>query len=220
MSEKRQSNAKEREPKTNKATKRRRRVRKKRVRYIALMTFAILTVAAVSAIAAILVRQALGPKQPTIIVAYEDLIRENAEREGLEPAYVAAVVMAESSYQPDALSSDNAQGLMQLLPSTAEWIAGKLNETYLEGSLFVPEVNLRYGCWYLGWLMQRYDHDMRTASSAYFQGQGTVDNWLTNPELSQNGRTLVQTGTAATETYVNRILRYYERYKEIYAEDE
>ena len=71
----------------------------------------------------------------TYIVEYMDEIRAAAAENGLEPAYVAAVVMAESSYRPDAVSSANAQGLMQLLPSTAEWIAGKFDETYTEGAL-------------------------------------------------------------------------------------
>ena len=63
----------------------------------------------------------------TYPVEYEDLIRHYAAENELNPAYVAAVVLAESSYRADAVSSVNAQGLMQLLPSTAEWIAGKMD---------------------------------------------------------------------------------------------
>ena len=114
----------------------------------------------------------------TYPVEHENLIRKYAKENGIEPAYVAAVIMAESSYRTDAVSSVNAQGLMQLLPSTGEWVAKKLNESYASGSLFDPETNLRYGCWYLGWLMERYDGSMKCASSAYHQGQGTVDKWL------------------------------------------
>lgn len=158
-----------------------------------------------------------APKGPEVVVGYQDLIRQSAAEQGLDPAYVAAVVMAESSYRADAQSSDNAQGLMQLLPTTGEWIAGKLGETYQEGSLYTPETNLRYGCWYLGWLMRRYGNDMTTASSAYFQGQGTVDSWLRDPQYSSDGLTLIEPVTEATKTYVERILRYYEAYKTIYA---
>lgn len=152
----------------------------------------------------------------TYPVEYKAEISRYAAQNGLEPAYVAAVVLAESSYRADAVSSVNAQGLMQILPSTGEWLAKKLGETYTAGSLFEPDTNLRYGCWYLGWLMERYNGDMACASSAYHQGQGTVDKWLKNPEYSPDGKTLKVIPSDATRTYVERILKYYEKYKEIY----
>jgi len=152
----------------------------------------------------------------TYPVEYQDLIRTYAADNNLDPAYVAAVVLAESSYRVDAVSSVNAQGLMQILPATGEWLSGKFDEEYVEGCLFDPETNLRYGCWYLGWLMDRYGGDMSCASSAYHQGQGTVDGWLKNPEYSKDGRTLSSIPSDATRTYVDRILKYYEKYKEIY----
>ena len=58
---------------------------------------------------------------------------------------------------------------------------------------------------------------MRCASAAYHQGQGTVDAWLQNPELSSDGRTLDRFDSSVTENYVNRILKYYEEYAKIYA---
>lgn len=149
-------------------------------------------------------------------VEYQDLIRGYAADNGLEPAYVAAVVLAESSYRTDAVSSVNAQGLMQILPETGEWLSGKFDEEYVEGCLFDPDTNLRYGCWYLGWLMNRYGGDMCCASAAYHQGQGNVDKWLQNPEYSADGMKLDKIPSEATETYVNRIMKYYEKYKEIY----
>lgn len=159
----------------------------------------------------------IAPSTVTCIVEYEDLIRAYAAKNDIPPAYVASVIMAESSYRPEAVSSVNAQGLMQILPSTAEWIAGKLDETYVEGSLFDPETNIRYGCWYLGFLMHRYDGDMRCSSSAYHAGQGTVDKWLADPNYSADGKTLDVIGYDSTNTYVSRVLRYYEKYEEIYA---
>lgn len=148
---------------------------------------------------------------------YEATIRACAQSEGIPPAYAAAVILAESSYRPDAVSSANAQGLMQLLPSTAEWIAEKLGETYVEGSLFDPATNVKYGCWYLGFLLRRYGGDMACASAAYHAGQGTVDKWLADPEYSDDGVTLRAMGYAATQTYVKRVLEYYEKYETLYA---
>lgn len=156
------------------------------------------------------------PTVETYPVEHEELIRQYAADNDLEPAYVAAVVLAESGYRADAVSSVNAQGLMQILPDTGAWLAGKFDEVYVEGCLFDPDTNLRYGCWYLGWLMDRYDGEMKCASAAYHQGQGTVDGWLQNPEYSADGKTLTNIPSEVTGTYVARILKYYEKYKEIY----
>ena len=65
--------------------------------------------------------------------------------------------------------------------------------------------------------MDRYGGDMRCASAAYHQGQGTVDAWLRDPALSSDGRTLDRIDSSATEKYVDRILKYYEQYEKIYA---
>ena len=149
-------------------------------------------------------------------VEYEDLIRTYAAENNIPPAYVASVILAESSYRPEVVSYADARGLMQILPSTAKWIAGKFDEEYVEGCLFDPETNIKYGCWYLGFLMNRYDGDMECSSSAYHAGQGTVDKWLKDPAISADGKTLDNIPSEATGTYVSRILKYYEKYEEIY----
>lgn len=148
---------------------------------------------------------------------YSDLIRANANVFALEPAYVAAVILAESSYDPNATSNVNAQGLMQIMPETGAWIAKKLGEDYVEGCLFDPDTNIRYGCWYLSFLMNRYDGDKRCSSAAYHSGQGTVDKWLKDPAYSTDGKTLNVIGGSNADTYVKRVLEYYEKYDELYA---
>ncbi len=165
----------------------------------------------------------LFDRQPQIAVqnypvAYEEHIRTYAAENGIPPAYAAAVILAESSYRPEIVSYADARGLMQILPSTGEWIAGKYGEEFTAEDLFDPETNIRYGCWYLGFLMNRYDGDMRCASSAYHAGQGTVDKWLADPAISTDGKHLDNIPSEATGTYVNRILKYYEKYEEIYSE--
>lgn len=147
---------------------------------------------------------------------YTEEIRRYAAENNLEPAYVASVVLAESSYDPQAVSSVGAQGLMQIMPETGEWIAGKLKESYFDGCLFDPDTNLRYGCWYLGYLMNRYNQDKKCSSAAYHSGQGTVDKWLADPAYSSNGNTLDVIGGDNAAVYVERILKYYEVYVDLY----
>lgn len=150
-------------------------------------------------------------------MTYAPEIRAAAAEFSLDPAYVASVVLAESSFDAEAVSSVGAIGLMQIMPATGEWIAGKLeDEPFDVQRLYQPEVNLRYGCWYLRFLLDRYDGDMYTASTAYHQGQGRVDQWLEDPQYSQDGRTLTAISSAVTDTYVNRIMESYANYQELY----
>lgn len=150
-------------------------------------------------------------------MTYAPEIRAAAAEFSLDPAYVASVVLAESNFDAEAVSSAGAIGLMQIMPATGEWIAGKLeDEPFDVQRLYQPEVNLRYGCWYLRFLLDRYDGDMYTASTAYHQGQGRVDQWLEDPQYSQDGRTLTAISSAVTDTYVNRIMESYAHYQELY----
>ena len=139
---------------------------------------------------------------------------------GLEPWHVAAVVRCESSFDANATSSVGARGLMQIMPDTGEWIAGKFKEAdgFDPDSLYDPETNLKYGCWYLNWLMGRYDRDLTLVTSAYHAGHGTVDKWLTDSAVSPDGRTLLRDAIpyASTKAYVSRVLTAYEKYEELY----
>lgn len=107
---------------------------------------------------------------------------------------------------------------MQIMPSTGEWLAGKFDEedVYTDDSLYVPETNLKYGCWYLNWLMQRYGGDRTLVTAAYHAGHGTVDGWLNDPAVSLDGKTLNTIPYSSTNTYVERVLRACEKYQELY----
>ena len=198
---------------------RRRRARRTRavLKLIQVLTIAVLVLGIVGLGVWMLLERRPDITITNYPVEYEALIRQYAAENEIPPAYVAAVILAESSYRPEAVSQVNAQGLMQILPSTAEWIAGKFDESYTEGCLFDPETNIKYGCWYLGFLMRRYDGSMRCSSAAYHAGQGTVDKWLADPAYSSDGKTLDKIASDATGTYVERVLKYYEKYEEIYA---
>jgi len=203
-----------------KKRKRRRRSRRQRM-IMKIVKFAAITVILLGICALGLWLLLDSGPQTTIEkypVEYEAFIRKHAEDNGIPPAYAAAVILAESSYRPEVVSSADARGLMQLLPSTGEWIAGKYDEAFSEEVLFDPETNIKYGCWYLGFLMRRYDGDMRCSSSAYHAGQGNVDKWLANPAYSADGKHLDVIPYESTGTYVERILKYYEKYEEIYSE--
>jgi len=108
---------------------------------------------------------------------YEQIIRGHAANYGLDPALLAAVVYVESRFDPNARSDAGALGLMQLLPETAKGIALRTGGSrFVVADLRDPEINVRYGAWYLDHLRHRYG-DIETALAAYHAGQGNVDRW-------------------------------------------
>lgn len=150
---------------------------------------------------------------------YGDMILAYAERQELDPALVAAVILCESSYDPQAESRLGARGLMQLMEDTAGWVAHKLDEDgegYAFDKLYDPETNIRFGTWYLGYLSRRFGGDATKIVCAYHAGQGNVDSWLQNPKYSSDGVTLDVIPTQDTATYAERVLRARDVYRKYY----
>ena len=109
---------------------------------------------------------------------YEAIVRSHARNYDLPPTLLAAVIYAESKFDASARSGAGAVGLMQLLPDTARGIATRTGgDGFVESDLLDPEINVRYGSWYLRNLLQRYDGDLPTALAAYHAGPGNVDAW-------------------------------------------
>jgi len=108
---------------------------------------------------------------------YEQIVRGHARNYHLDPALLAAVIYQESKFKADARSQSGAIGLMQLLPGTAQGIAVHTGGTrFRTVDLYDPEINVRYGSWYLRHLLEKYG-DERTALAAYNAGQDNVDRW-------------------------------------------
>ena len=108
---------------------------------------------------------------------YGQIVRGHAKNYDLDPALVAAVIYQESKFRADAKSSSGAIGLMQLRPDTAEGIAIRTGGSRFQVSdLYNPEINVRYGSWYLRHLLDKYE-DEETALAAYNAGQRNVDEW-------------------------------------------
>ena len=130
-------------------------------------------------------------------------MRAHSANYDINPALLAAVIEQESKFRADAKSSAGAIGLMQLLPATAKGIAIHTGGSkFVVSDLYNPEINIRYGAWYLHHLMQKYD-DEETALAAYNAGQQNVDSWRAQGQGIQ---------FAETRAYVDKV----ERLKGIY----
>jgi soluble lytic murein transglycosylase len=116
-------------------------------------------------------------KEITLPLRHEDVIRQQARDKNLDPALIAAVIYRESKFR-DQTSQAGAKGLMQILPSTADFIAHRSGGTEFEhGDLATPQINIAYGSWYLRYLLDRYDGNRVAAVAAYNAGETKVDEW-------------------------------------------
>lgn len=127
---------------------------------------------------------------------YSQFVRVHAAEHGLDPALVAAVIYQESKFRASVVSSSGAIGLMQLTPATARGIAIRTGGSkFRTQDLFDPEINIRYGAWYLDDLFRKYGNE-RLALAAYNAGQGNVDRWRALGEGIQ---------FPETQAYVDRV---------------
>jgi soluble lytic murein transglycosylase len=151
------------------------------------------------------------------LIQYQDIIDQYAHAYGLDPAFVAATIFVESSFRPSVESYAGAIGLMQIMPSTGMWIAGKIGiEDYKIEMLLDPDINVQMGCWYLSYLLDLFDGNEKTASAAYNAGPRRVQEWLADDRYSTDGENLSVIPYEETKAHVERITSYYEIYKGVY----
>ncbi len=129
--------------------------------------------------------------------AYAAEIRAAATQHGVDEAVVRAIIHAESSFNPNALSRVGAQGLMQLMPATAR--------RFGVSNSFDPGQNIRGGVQYLAWLLKRYNGDLTLAAAGYNAGEGAVDKYKGVPPYSE------------TRRYVERVRVLADRYRGVLA---
>lgn len=205
-----------------KRKKNNRRRRKTRIRPWVWVACAILT-------ALLIVIPILMEFRPDMVPLYEDVayprtyseyVEKYAQEYGVEENLVYAVIKTESGFQPDAVSENNAKGLMQITEETFDWISWKLGESgqYVHDDLYDPELCIRYGTYFLGYLIDEFD-GYTEVLAAYHAGRSAVNDWLDNPEYSSDGVTLDYIPYDDTAHYVTKVLNNYSKYTQIYREE-
>lgn len=142
---------------------------------------------------------------------YEAEVRRACEKYDLDPCLVFAVIRTESFFTPDAVSGAGAQGLMQIMPETGEWIAWRQGKEYDESRIFEPDYNIDLGCWLLSFLLEKYNGDVELAAAAYNAGHSAVNRWLDDPKY-YDGKNLT-IPYEETENYVKKVKDAYEKYQ-------
>ena len=148
---------------------------------------------------------------------FEEEIKTYSEKYSVDPYMVASIIWAESRFLPDAVSGKDARGLMQLLPGTAVWAAGKMGlSEFEEAMLLDPEMNIRIGCWYLKFLSSQFPDNEELVLAAYNGGIGNVQEWLKDKTYSGDGCRLDHIPFQETRDYVLKVKNACKIYRETY----
>jgi soluble lytic murein transglycosylase len=158
-------------------------------------------------------------REITLPLRHDDIIRQQAQEKGLDPALIAAVIYAESRFRDGQTSPAGAEGLMQLTPATARYIAHKSGGTqFVVDDLATPQVNIAYGAYYLRYLLGRYGGNVDFALAAYNAGEGNVDRWIAAAQARNRALTVDAIPYGETRAYVKRVLTVRGQYRRSYAE--
>lgn len=149
---------------------------------------------------------------------YDAYVQAYAAENQLDPRLLYAVIRTESGFDPAATSGVGARGLMQITQETFEWIKSKIapDEAITFDDLYDPQVNIRFGAYYMAACMGRYQNHVATAAAAYHSGWGTVDKLLKSADYSADGQTLHTFPYQQMGLYVKKIARAYEKYQTLY----
>jgi peptidoglycan lytic transglycosylase len=195
------------------ASARRRAVARRRRRVLAVV--AIAATAFVVILTAPLFRKAVT--EFNLPLTNADVIRQQAAEKHLDPALIAGVIYAETKF--DARPSPaGAQGLMQILPQTAEFLAHKSGATtFTVADLGTPQVNIAYGSYYLRDLLDHYNGKTVLALAAYNGGEANVDRWVQDARRHGKRMTIQAIPFPETRAYVQRVLHAQREYRHTYA---
>lgn len=149
---------------------------------------------------------------------YSEYVEYYAGKYSLDPLILYSFIRTESNFDPNATSSADARGLMQITEITFDWIKGKIapTEDLTFDDMYDPETSIRFGTYFVSYCLLRYEDDLSTAAAAYHSGWGTVDSLLGSDEYSANGNTLHSFPYTQMRLYVQKITSSYQRYCEIY----
>ena len=139
-------------------------------------------------------------------MVFNKAIQRIATDQGLDPIFVLALIKQESAFDPKALSSSGAMGLMQLMPATAQETQSNLDKTRLTE----PEMNILVGTKYLKGLLKKYNGNLALATAAYNAGPRAVDRWLKEPRAKKGVLEFIESiPYRETREYVASIIRNY-----------
>ncbi len=134
---------------------------------------------------------------------YSEFVEKYSNMYGVPREIIYAIIKTESDFNPNAVSSIGAIGLMQLMPATFEWVCDKEDIEYSAENIKDPEINIRCGVYYLAYCYSEFEI-WETAYAAYNAGCNRVKQWVLDEEMSENGH-LTKIPYKETDGYVKKV---------------
>ena len=144
---------------------------------------------------------------------YSEYVEEYAKKYQIDEDLIYAVIKTESGFNPNAVSVNNAKGLMQITEDTFYWLSSKLGyKEYEHDDLFEPKIAIEYGTYFLSYLLHEFK-ETDVVLAAYHAGRGITNKWLDDKQYSSDGKTLDKIPYQDTEHYVKKVKQYYKHYQ-------
>ena len=143
---------------------------------------------------------------------YSEYVEKYSKKYGVEKELIFAIIKNESNFNENAISKSNANGLMQVMKSTAEEVANKYNINLTDDNIFEPEINIEIGTIYISILLNKYGNN-ELALAAYNAGYGNVDKWIGQNIIKSDASDVENIPYKETNMYVRKVIRDYNIYK-------
>lgn len=150
-------------------------------------------------------------------IQYCDIVERYCSEYNVDTDLAYAVIHTESGFDPGARSNAGAIGLMQIMPETFLWLQSKLepDADRSAAALYEPEINIRYGIYFLSMLHDIFQDDVLTVA-AYHAGQNRVRGWLNDNSIPQENCTPDDIPSSVTGHYVRKVQNARSIYKKLY----
>ncbi|MFP4133188.1 MAG: transglycosylase SLT domain-containing protein [Halothece sp.] len=145
---------------------------------------------------------------------YNDSILKWSEERELNPLLTISLIRQESRFEKDIGSVAGARGLMQIMPSTGEWVANQINLN--DYSLTAPDQNINLGTWYLAFTHRQNNNNSMLAIASYNAGPGNVANWIDRYGLEDEDEFVRKIPFPETKGYVKAVFSNYWNYLRLY----
>lgn len=150
-------------------------------------------------------------------VHYREYVELYSDEYDVPEEIIFAIILVESGFDKNAKSHADAHGLMQILPSTYEWLSELMGESFNADDITEPESNIKHGVFYLSFLYDMFGN-WDTTIASYNAGQGKVSNWLSDTRFSDDGETLKDIPGDETRNYVKKVKKAAKIYVMLYYE--
>ncbi len=152
---------------------------------------------------------------------YEKYVEKYSKQYNVESALIYAMILEESRYRSDAISWAGAIGLMQIMPATGRELARQLNISRFRTSMLkIPEINIRMGTKYIGYLNSIFEGNAMLVSGAYNGGPGRMSRWLESKKIKDIDEFVEKITIRETRLHIKKVINSYDNYIEIYGQPE